>query len=153
MPKIAALLLALLAMPPHAPTGELPEALGFLHGCWRGELPGGTLVEEQYSGPEGGVLLGHVKTTGADSLFFEWLKIQVDDEGVWLQPYPRGVQAPVRFQLTELEADKAVFENPAHDFPRRIVYRLLPDERLLTQIAGEIDGKPVLEEYRTRRCF
>jgi hypothetical protein len=36
-------------------------------------------------------------------------------------------ELPVAFRLTECSADRMVFENPAHDFPRRLEYRQQPD--------------------------
>lgn len=133
------------------PALELPAALGFLSGCWQGKIGNGAVVEEQYSSLHGGILLGYVKTVAADDVFFEWLRIYRDADGVWLQAYPHGEKTAVRFALSELKADKAVFENPNHDFPRRISYRLLPNDILLTQVAGIINSGPVFDEYRTNR--
>jgi hypothetical protein len=129
----------------------LPTELAFLAGCWRGEIGAdGSRIIEQYSDTEGEMLLGQLKTVKDDTtVFFEFLQIAADDDGVWLQPFPNGNEAPVKFRLVELEPDKASFDNPAHDFPRRISYRLLADGSLLTRIAGVIDERAVVEEYRT----
>lgn len=45
---------------------------------------------------------------------------------------------PVAFRLTECSADRLVFENPAHDFPRRLEYRLQDDGRMVAKVS---DGK------------
>lgn len=127
----------------------LPLELGFLHGCWAGEV-GNEYLEEQYGSAHGGMLLGSVKTSRGERVsFFEFLRIYADAAGVWLQPYPSGRGDAPRFRLIELEADKATFENSAHDFPRRISYRLLPDGELLTRVAGVVNGASVVEEYVT----
>ncbi len=39
-------------------------------------------------------------------------------------------QKPIAFKLTASAGHKYVFENPAHDFPRRIVYRLISADSL-----------------------
>lgn len=130
-----------------APAPALPAELGFLEGCWAGET-GGARLEERYGDLDGGVLLGVVKTVHDGRLrFFEFLRIFADAEGTWLQPYPEGRPDAPRFRLVQLEPDKAAFENPAHDFPRLIAYRLLPDGSLLTRIAGVVDNEDVVTEY------
>ena len=37
---------------------------------------------------------------------------------------------PVAFRMTGCEAGRLVFENPTHDFPRRLEYTMQPDGRL-----------------------
>ena len=37
---------------------------------------------------------------------------------------------PVAFRMTVCEASRLVFENPTHDFPRRLEYTMQPDGRL-----------------------
>lgn len=37
---------------------------------------------------------------------------------------------PVAFRMTVCEAGRLVFENPTHDFPRRLVYTMQPDGEL-----------------------
>ncbi|HEX7048059.1 MAG TPA: DUF6265 family protein [Gammaproteobacteria bacterium] len=144
MPVIAFVVLMFAAQP--APP-SLPAELDFLEGCWAGEA-GGAHIEERYGSRDGGVLLGTVKTVRDDQLkFFEFLRIVADANGTWLQPYPEGKPDAPRFRLVQLEADKAAFENPEHDFPRRITYRLLPDGRLLTRVAGIVDGEDMVTEY------
>lgn len=132
---------------------HLPSELDFLQGCWGGEINAdGTRVEEIYTSAKAGELLGALRTSrNGKTLFFEFLRITAAEEDVWLLPQPSGKPPDVRFRLVTLETDRAVFENAEHDFPRRIEYRRLPDDQLLTRVAGEIDGEPVLDEYRTRR--
>lgn len=134
----------------------LPPQLGFMTGCWSGEIrQDGSRIEEYYSGIRGGLMLGSVKSSTADeTLFFEFLRIEADGDAIWLIPQPRGKVLDLKFRLIQLEADRAVFENPEHDFPRRIEYRRLPENRLMTRVAGIADEQPVLEEYITeqRNC-
>lgn len=37
---------------------------------------------------------------------------------------------PVAFKMTQVEDDKFVFENPEHDFPKRIIYKLVTTDSL-----------------------
>ena len=50
--------------------------------------------------------------------FFEYLRIDVRDDGVFYVAQPLG-RPPTEFKLVTLDAKSAVFENPQHDFPKR----------------------------------
>ncbi|MDX1455301.1 MAG: DUF6265 family protein [Gammaproteobacteria bacterium] len=128
-------------------------AFAFMQGCWSGDAgEQGLRIDEYYGAPQGGLLLGQVMHTDARQVvFFEFLRIEATADGIWLTPWPMGRLAETRFKLMLLQDDRAVFENPAHDFPQRIEYRLLPGNSLLTRIAGERDGEARVEEYQTRR--
>ena len=43
--------------------------------------------------------------------------------------------------MWSLSDREVIFENPDHDFPQRVIYRLISDEDLLGRIEGMIDGK------------
>ena len=45
---------------------------------------------------------------------------------------------PVAFSLTTCPAGRLVFENPGHDFPKRIVYSMLPDDSISVDVS---DGR------------
>ncbi len=67
--------------------------------------------------------------------FQEKLRIEEDHEGVhYIADVPDN-PAPVRFRLVEIGEGSVAFENPAHDFPKRIAYRLDGD-RLEARVSG-----------------
>ena len=39
-------------------------------------------------------------------------------------------QQPIAFKMTKAEGNMFVFENPQHDFPKRIVYKLITTDSL-----------------------
>jgi len=45
---------------------------------------------------------------------------------------------PVAFSLTACPAGRLVFENPGHDFPKRIVYSMQPDDSINVEVS---DGR------------
>ena len=49
-------------------------------------------------------------------------------------------QSTTGFTMTIVTNREVIFENPDHDFPQRIIYRLVSDEELLGRIEGTIDG-------------
>lgn len=46
---------------------------------------------------------------------------------------------PIAFELTQCSAQALVFENPAHDFPRKLEYRLDEDNNLSVRVSDSKD--------------
>ena len=54
------------------------------------------------------------------------------------------------FRMVRLTEGEVVFENPAHDFPQRILYRQVAGG-LAARIEGRENGKDRAEEFPYRR--
>jgi hypothetical protein len=114
----------------------LADAL-FLTGCWRGTGADGAAVEESWSLPAGGIMLGWSRTLRAGRpAQFEQLRIQLVDGAVLYRPAPGGQPSEHDFRLTASGPGTLTFEAPEHDFPRRISYRRLADGTLSARIDG-----------------
>lgn len=57
----------------------------------------------------------------------------------------------VLFKLKSIEGSRFVFENPQHDFPKRIVYDFRSDDSLYAHIEGQIQSKQRRVDYPYRR--
>jgi hypothetical protein len=114
-------------------TGGSPA--GWLAGCWALE-GNGRVVEESWMPARGGVMLGMSRTTKADRVTeHEFVLLRV--VGSTLEYRVRtGDQPEVVFRATAPTASEAVFENPAHDFPKRVGYRLVSPDSLEAWIDG-----------------
>ena len=75
------------------------------------------------------------KTTG-----FEFLRIVEDESGIHYISRPSQNKEETSFKLTKSDAREVVFENPTHDFPQRIIYRL-EKTNLFARIEGKNNGK------------
>ncbi|OWY20695.1 hypothetical protein C7N43_00415 [Sphingobacteriales bacterium UPWRP_1] len=54
-----------------------------------------------------------------------------------------GTGKGVPFRLTSVTDNKAVFENPQHEFPQKITYQLKDNNTtLVTEVSGSMDGQP-----------
>ena len=60
----------------------------------------------------------------------EALRLVAMADGVFYVAKVAHNDYPVAFRLTACDADRLVFENPGHDFPRRLEYRRVDDDRL-----------------------
>lgn len=121
-----------------ARTGGI-EQLAWMTGCW--ELTAGErIVEEQWMAPRGGSMMGMSRTVrGGRTVAWETVLLREDSAGaISYNAFPGG-QAAAVFPATELSDSHAVFSNPAHDFPQRIIYRRRGDT-LAARIEGETAG-------------
>ena len=111
-----------------------------------------TWVHEQWrrEGEEGLVGLGFVMS-GNDTVFIEELAIQWGGgDAYYAARIPTQNRGEfVHFQLTSSLPDSLVFENPDHDFPQRIVYRL-EDGGWHVRVYGLQDGAEREEEFHFR---
>ena len=77
---------------------------------------------------------------------FEFLRIVERDGGLVYIAQPGG-GTPTEFVLTELGPRRAVFDNPRHDYPKRIVYELAADGSLTATIGYIKGGTPRRFEF------
>ena len=115
-------------------------AISWLAGCWRhdsAEAGSG----EQWLVPAGGSMLGAGRTVkNGKMLAYEYMSIQTTREGkIIFVARPSG-QQEASFEMLSLSPDAIEFENLQHDFPQRISYRKLSDDRIFGHIEGEQDG-------------
>jgi len=118
----------------------------WLAGYWVGSA-GGTTMEEVWTEPAGGVMLGMHRDVKAGRLvFFEFLRIEQRASSVVYIASPRGTGA-TEFTLVSAGSAEVVFENPEHDFPQRIIYQREGD-LLIARIEGEVSGETKGQEWR-----
>lgn len=121
------------------------EALAWLAGTWtRNE--GDVFQEEAWSAPRGDAMFGIGRVVrGGRTVFFEYLRIESRTDGVFYVASPRGSGA-TDFRLVENTEARAVFENPRHDFPQRIIY-WRDGDALRARTEGVRGGKQAKEDF------
>ena len=138
------LLVALLLFP-QAPPDAVSE-LGWMAGCWK--MTSGTRTVTEYWLPaQGGTMMGLSRTiSGGRTVEYEFLLLRMGQNGVEYVAKPSG-QPEAVFTATKMSASQVVFENPAHDFPTRIIYRRL-EGGIVATIDGTMQGRPRAIEFR-----
>ena len=135
------------ARPGDRPARASIVQVAWLAGSWSGDT-GTTKVEERWTPPAGGAMLAVSRTVQGDRMTaFEFLRIVEKDGGLVYVAQPGG-RPPTEFVLTALDAASAKFENPAHDFPKRIRYAKRADGSLEATVS---DGKGKGETFVFRR--
>jgi hypothetical protein len=139
----------------HAEDIEMPEPakatigdLEWLAGAWVGTRSSGSSIEERWSPPLGGAMLAVSRTvnTSGKMVAFEYLRIVERKGGLFYVAQPGGA-APTEFVCTELSETRAVFDNPRHDYPKRIVYELSPEGGLSATVGFMKGGTPRRYEF------
>ena len=154
MPFIRAALPVLLAIfaaaaPASAQARPRPlAALAFMAGCWRGDAGVDKTIEEHWTAADSDVMLATTRylddNTGR-TRSWEYSRIVAESGRIVLYPAPGGRQQG-RFRLTESRPGSARFEDPSHDFPRRITYRRVARRLVVLIDAG--DGDERAQEFR-----
>ncbi|MBZ2206800.1 DUF6265 family protein [Massilia sp. R798] len=125
--------------------------LGWLQGCWRAagaEAGSG----EHWMAPAGGTMLGMSRTVkGGKTVAHEFLQIRDSEPGkLAFIAMPSG-QPTASFAALELSGNHVVFENRAHDFPQRVIYRRDGDANLTARIEGTLNGTPKAIDFPMQR--
>ena len=114
--------------------------LAWLAGGWDGSS-GGREYLEQWMKPSGQTMLGMSRTVrNGKTVEYEFVQIREQEGDLFYIAKPSG-QAEASFKLIQYSNQEAVFENPQHDFPQRIIYRLEKDGSLAAAIEGTSKGK------------
>lgn len=118
-------LVCLALAPARAQACDSMEALTWLLGAWRSEAET-TLFLERWERHPDGHFEGRAESRSieTDEVFLvESLRLEpVDGTLQYVATVPHN-EGPVAFPLVRCDEDAVVFENPAHDFPQRIIYR------------------------------
>ena len=146
MRLLTASLVTFLAAPALAHENKITAAeqlasLDWLAGTWRDEG-----FEAHYTSPEGGMILSTSKNYSKGRVvFFEFERIEIQDDEVVYIPYPAG-KSSVTFKLVDYDPKKkrVRFENKAHDFPKDLTFERISEDQLRIFLTGEEKG-----EYRT----
>ena len=134
-----------LPVPAKAAIGDL----AWLAGAWVGTKSSGASIEERWSPPLGGAMLAISRSvnTNGKMFAFEYLRVVERDGGLVYVAQPGG-KTSTEFVLTELGSNRAVFENPRHDYPKRIVYEISAEGHLTAAIGQAKGGTPQRFEFK-----
>lgn len=169
LPAFGTALLLLACGTPNAPAEEIPaklvdgttarysELVLKLMGAWTDSVSEpGAVVHELWTENEHDFHSGTgFVMVGKDTVFIEHIQLALPSTGragyrVRVPSQNEGEE--VFFALAACIGDSMVFENPAHDFPQRIVYALQTNGDWIARVSGQgKDGAPRGFSYRFKR--
>lgn len=112
--------------------------LSWIAGDWQTAPGGRRQIEEHWTAVAGGSMMGVSRTVAGDkTVEFEYLRIEQRADGIYYVAHPKARCPGTDFKLRRASSTEAVFENPQHDFPKRIIYRKTDDGLTASIDAGE----------------
>ena len=113
------------------------DTLGTLKEIWKTQ-DDSTFIGESY----------YIKNE-KDTIHSEKIELTQDQEHLLYNVTVKGENndVPVSLQMTTDEDSLLVFENPKHDYPQKIQYKLIKDGSIIATISGKLKGKPAVESY------
>jgi hypothetical protein len=123
--------------------------LAWISGSWQTEPGARRQIEEHWTVAAGATMMGMSRTVaGEKTVEFEYLRIEQRADGIYYVAHPKARCPGTDFKLTRASANEAVFENPQHDFPKRIIYHKGADDSLTASIDGGEGTKTISYAYR-----
>lgn len=123
--------------------------ISWIAGDWQTAPGGRAQIEEHWTQVAGASMLGMSRTVaGEKTVEFEYLRIEQRADGIFYVAHPKARCPGTDFKLTRASATEAVFENPQHDFPKRIMYRKSGDDALTASIDGGEGTKAMSFAFR-----
>lgn len=125
--------------------------LTFMIGKWRQEEQAGESFENWTAADDKMIGFAYsVADATGDTVFAEKLHIERRPDGLhYVADVPQN-PLPVAFKLTRFATGQATFENPGHDFPQRIDYKLRNDT-LQAIVSGIANGKAIRNDLNMVR--
>ena len=111
--------------------------LSWMSGHWHTAPNGKSQVEEHWTKPAGGSMIGMGRTLkGERTTEFEFLRIDQRADGIYYVASPNGQCPATDFKLIQLTEGEVIFANPQHDFPKRIIYKKTGPDTVTASIDG-----------------
>ena len=129
------------------------NSINWLLGDWENKMPVGDL-SENWEKKDDSTFVGHSYfIKGKDTISSESIELTQKGEELYYIPTVKGQNnnKAVSFKLNTATTKEFIFENPKHDYPQKIVYKLINANNLVATISGIQQGKPSSESYPLKK--
>jgi hypothetical protein len=128
------------------------QQLAWLKGYWEFEIDDG-LFAESWLQLNDSVFLGYgIMIVGEDTVSQEIITLEYFDEELYYVVVASGQNEDqaVKFKLVSESEGVFVFENKAHDFPKRITYNYIDDDHFEAIVEGDEGNQDGFELFMTK---
>ncbi|HEY6978309.1 MAG TPA: DUF6265 family protein [Chitinophagaceae bacterium] len=128
------------------------QQLKELQGTWRMETSGSVLYERWNTINDTLMQSTSYQLKQKDTLLLEQVSLQHTRDGIFYIPVVKeNNMTPIPFKLTSNSNNSFVFENPHHDFPKRIVYEIVSADSLHAYIDDGTNNASKRSDYFFKR--
>jgi hypothetical protein len=134
------------------PFAELQKA-SWLIGTWENNATAGNSTE-RWEKKNDSIFTGICfMIIGSDTVSYETICLEQKGTALFYIPTVKNQNEgeSVRFELTSSTTEQLVFENPTHDFPRKITYTQITNDSLLAVVSGPRNGKEHSIQFPMKR--
>lgn len=133
---------------------DLIKSANWLLGKWESKIDDGNLSENWKQVNDSTFQAESFFIKGKDTLHFESIILQQKGEDLFYNATVKGQNEnkAVPFKLTNKTEKQLVFENPKHDYPKKITYELIGKDSLVASISGVQLGKPSAEKFGMKKA-
>jgi hypothetical protein len=122
-----------------------------LAGCWERTDKSGSVISEMWMKPAGTAMLGIGRTVkNGRTTDYEFMRIEQQADGLYYVARPKANTTETAFKLKTSSGSELMFENPEHDFPQRIIYKITRNA-LAARIEGTRNGKSMGFDFNMDR--
>jgi len=126
------------------------DRLKWLAGCWERRGPDRVTLE-MWMAAEAGLMMGASRTVaGGRVREYEQLRLEARGDTIIYTALPSR-QQEASFRSSQVTDSGFVVENPAHDFPQRIIYTRRGADSLVARIEGPGPNGPRGVQFPMRR--
>lgn len=121
-------------------------------GCWEQKNDAKKLlITEMWMKPAGTSIVGMGRTVrNGKTVDWEFMRIEQRQDDIYFVAHPKANSEETPFKLIRSTLNEFVFENKAHDFPQRVIYKL--NGTMMTgRIEGDQNGKFVGIDFPMNR--
>ncbi|MEP7255422.1 MAG: DUF6265 family protein [Ferruginibacter sp.] len=124
-----------------------------LEGAWKMTTKRGAICEEWKKVDKNYLQSRGYMIKGTDTIVNERVALTNTAAGIFYTSTveDQNNKQPIAFKMTRAENNMFVFENPEHDFPRRIVYKLIGPDSLHAFIDDGIEGTKKIQNFYYKR--
>jgi hypothetical protein len=124
-----------------------------LEGTWKMNTKRGAICEEWKKMNKNHLQSRGYTIKGSDTVVNERVALTKTKEGVFYTSTveEQNNKQPVAFKMTKAENNLFVFENPQHDFPKRIVYKFITADSLHAFVDDGNDESKKRQNFNYKR--
>ena len=128
------------------------QQLDALQGTWKMSTSKGVLYEGWKRINDTLLQGGSCRINENDTIFFERVSLKCSGGEIFYVPVVKeNNMRPVKLKLTSCNNNSFVFENPEHDFPKRVVYEIVSTDSLHAYIDDGINNTSKRSDYYYKR--
>jgi hypothetical protein len=146
---VAGAMIFLLSFGYRADNKKIFKRLFALEGTWKMKTKKGTICEEWKKMDKSYLQSRGYMIKGTDTVINERVALTRTKEDIFYTSTveDQNDKKPVAFKLTSSAGNVFVFENPEHDFPKRIVYDLVTADSLHAYTDDGVEGTKKVQHF------